>query len=63
MVTITTLKNLSITCTTLEHTYIGPLVCGIHGAKPGFNGPKKLVPILADLCTGMLTYSHTNVCI
>ena len=43
MVTITALKNLSLTCTTLEHTYLGPFVWGIHGAVGGSSGPKKLL--------------------
>ena len=66
MVTITALKNLSITCTVLEHIYLGPFVWGIHGAEAGSSGPKELVPTLnkvADLCICILTYSNTNASI
>ena len=67
MVTIIALKNLSITGTTLEHTYLGPFVWGIHGAAAGSSGPKELVYTLnkiADLCICILThkpYKHLHL--
>ena len=66
MVTITTLKNLSITYTTLEYTYSGPFIWGIHGAEAGSSVSNKFVTTLnkvTELCICILTYSHTKVCI